>query len=368
MYFHMRKYIKNKFSIIIPTFNEANNIVLLIDDIKRNLTGKNFEILIVDDGSTDNTVDNILSNFQNDNSIKVIQREFDRGLLQSIKFALQSITGEYFIVMDGDGQHLPSDLSKIIINLKDNDLVVGYRNLQRTNSITNERIIFSKLFNSILRFVLSKKLIDPLTGFFGGKINLLNKKFFLLANSGFKVLLDLIFSNKKKNIKIKEVEIDFRSRADGKSKLSSQVVFSFLTQLISYFFNGLISSKLIGFLIIGGFGSIIHFSILLSTYSFLEYSFYLSHTLATFSAATVNFLANNYLNFFNNRIVNLKNLIQSLIKYYILNIPGFITNVGGATLAYNLLTNSLIMSSLFGVLLDTIFKYIISRTWIWKIN
>ena len=364
----MRKYIKNKISIIIPTFNEANNIISLLNDLKKFLKEKDFEIIIVDDGSTDNTVNNIFLAFQNDKIIKVIQREFDRGLLQSIKFALQSITGEYFVVMDGDGQHSPNDLSKIINNIEDNDLVVGYRNLQKTNSLSSERIIFSRIFNVILRFVISKKLIDTLTGFFGGKVSLLNKKFFLLANSGFKVLLDLIFSNKKKNIKIKEVEINFRPRSDGQSKLSSQVIFSFLTQLLSYFFNGIISSKLIGFLIIGGFGSIIHFAILLSTFNILEYSFFVSHTLATFSAATINFLANNYLNFFNNRINEINNLIKSLFKYYILNLPGFITNVGGASLAYNLITDSLILSSLFGVLLDTIFKYIISRTWIWKIN
>ena len=367
-YVNMRKYIKNKISIIIPTYNEESNIAQLIEELKNEIKNKEFEIIIVDDGSTDNTVENILKVFKNDNNVRVIQREFDRGLLQSIKFALQSITGEFFIVMDGDGQHSPKDINRLINNLSTNDLVIGCRNLDKLKTLSSERVVVSRFFNMLIRVVLSNKISDPLTGFFAGKISLLNKKFFILANSGFKVLLDLIFTNRNKNIKINETEINFKSRVDGKSKLSSQVVFSFFTQLISYVFNGLISSKLIGFIIIGGLGSIIHFSILLSLFNFFEASFILSHSLATVCAATFNFFLNNFLNFFNNRIKKFKDLLISLIKYYLLNFPGFITNIGGAAVAYNILTDSLIISSLIGVLLDTIFKYMVSRTWIWKLN
>ena len=215
---------------------------------------------------------------------------------------------------------------------------------------------------------MSVKISDPLTGFFAGKISLLNSKFFLLANSGFKVLLDLIFSNKKKNIKIFEKEILFATRETGYSKLNSQVAFSFVTQLLSYIFNGLISSKFIGFVIIGGFGFVIHFSILLTLFNFFGISFYISHLVATVCSASINFLANNYLNFYNSRINSFKELTSSLIKYYLINLPGILTSVGAASFAYNVVIRNPIMASLIGVILDTIFKYIISRTWIWKIN
>lgn len=362
----MRKFIKKKLSIIIPTYNEVDNIKNIINELIIQLQHIDFEIIIVDDGSTDNTVESIFSNFKNNNNIKVIQREFDRGLLQSIKFALQSITGEKFVIMDGDGQHSPKDIKPLIQELDKSDLVIGSRDLKNLDSMTGTRIFLSKIFNMLVSIVLSTRISDPLTGFFAGRVNLLNKKFFLLSNSGFKVLLDLIFSNRSNKISITEKIIDFHYRKAGSSKLGPQVMFSFMTQIFSYIFNGLISSKLIGFLLIGGFGFLIHFGILILCINSFEISFILSHTIATLTSATINFLLNNYLNFYNSQINTFSDILKSLFKYYLINIPGILSSIGGASFAYNVLLKNPFISSIIGVFLDTIFKYFISKSWIWK--
>ena len=96
--------------------------------------------------------------------------------------------------------------------------------------------------------------------------------------------------------------------------------------------------------------------------------FYICHLVATLCGATINFLANNYLNFYNSRINSIKELTSSLIKYYLINLPGILTSVGAASFAFNVLIRNPVFASLIGVILDTIFKYIISRTWIWRIN
>ena len=110
----MRKFIEKKISIVIPTLNEESNIIQLINEINNELSDIDYEIIIVDDGSTDATAKKILNEFKDNQSVKLIQRQHDKGLVQSIKFGLQSITGEYFVVMDGDRQHSPSNIKTLL--------------------------------------------------------------------------------------------------------------------------------------------------------------------------------------------------------------------------------------------------------------
>lgn len=362
----MRKFIKNKLSIIIPTFNEADNINNLLNEIIRIVKNVEYEIIVVDDGSTDETVNNIFQIHSQNNKIKIIQREFDKGLLQSIKFALQTISGEFFLIMDGDGQHSPKNIMPLLKNLENNDLSIGVRDLKNTDGISKQRSFVSNVFNNIISFIFKKKLSDPLTGFFAGKTRILNKKFFSLNNSGFKILLDLIYCNKSVNFKITEKIIDFNKRETGSSKLNLQVSFSFLTQILSYLFNGLISSKFIGFIIIGSFGYLIHFLFLYIFMYYLSLSFLSSHLFTTLITASLNFFLNNFLNFHENEIKNLNTFFKSLLKYYLLNIPGIISSLGGASFVYNVLNKNPFLSSFIGAALDTVFKYILSKTWIWK--
>ena len=71
-------------------------------------------------------------------------------------------------------------------------------------------------------------------------------------------------------------------------------------------------------------------------------------------------------NILSNEIKNFKSCLEGLLKYYLLNIPGILTSIGGASFAFNVLNKNPFVASFIGVILDTIFKYIISRTWIWQ--
>ena len=117
----------------------------------------------------------------------------------------------------------------------------------------------------------------------------------------------------------------------------------------------MISSKFIGFVIIGGFGFIIHFFLLYNLLNFLNLSFYTSHILVTLITASFNFIFNNFLNFQENEIKNFKSCLEGLLKYYLLNIPGILTSIGGASFAFNVLNKNPFVASFIGVILDTIF-------------
>ena len=88
-----------------------------------------------------------------------------------------------------------------------------------------------------------------------------------------------------------------------------------------------------------------------SMYYLADTSFYISHLLATLFTATINFLANNYLNFYDNRTNSLNKLMTNLIKYYLINLPGIIASIGSASFVFNMIIKSPLYASLIGVIL-----------------
>lgn len=360
-----RKYINNKISIVIPIYNEHKNISILINNLIEELKYKDCEFIIVDDGSDDGSIEEVLKIAQINERVKIIQKMNDRGLLQSIKFGLQTISGEIFIVMDGDGQHDPKDISKMLNIINKNDLIIGYRDLKNSKSLGQIRKKISIFFNKCINFILGTNLTDPLTGFFMGKTNILNKDFFNLGSDGFKILIDLIYVNKKK-IQIKEVKINFKRREFGVSKLDTRIAFSFFTQLMSLSTFCVFSSKFIGFIIIGFIGLLIHLVIFVLLISF-ELSFQVSFIISTIFATFNNFFLNHFFNFFSfTKISSMSLLFIALPKYILITMPGTFSSISSANFIHSEYDTSIIIPALIGIIIDITFKYYLSKKWVWK--
>lgn len=361
----MRLFKKKLISILIPTYNEEKNIVKLINDIKHHLKEIDYEIIIIDDESDDQTAQNILE--LNSNKVKLIQREYDRGLIQSVKFGIQIINGEYFVVMDGDGQHTAKDLKKIINELyAGGDVVIGIRNFKKiSSSLSFFRKASSRIFNKLIKINLRIEVKDPLSGFFGAHIKVLNKKFYQLDSSGFKILLDLIFSIKNKKFNIKQEYIEFLPRYHGTSKLNFFNIFEFGSQMLSFLLQGIVSPKVISFLIVGFLGSIIHFSVLFVSLYFFEIKFIYSHTAAILFANVFNFYLNNLITFSDNKYKGF-NIIKGYLKYLTVNFFGILANIGSAGFIYSSSGNKAILSSLIGVIIEIVFKFSLSKSFVWK--
>ena len=119
----------NKFSIVIPVYNEAKNLRILIPRIYQVLKNKEFELIIVDDNSTDNTT-KLLKKCKKKNFYHII-RKSNRDLSKSCVLGFKKSKYKNIIVMDGDLQHKPSDIKKFlyVFRIKNPDIVVGTRNL-----------------------------------------------------------------------------------------------------------------------------------------------------------------------------------------------------------------------------------------------
>ena len=228
----------NKFSIVIPVYNEAKNLRILIPRIYQVLKNEEFELIIVDDSSTDNTT-KLLKKCKKKNFYYII-RKSNRDLSKSCVLGFKKSKYKNIIVMDGDLQHKPSDIKKFlyVFRIKNPDIVVGTRNLfkYKKHNLNASRLFASRALILIVNLLLENKTSDPMSGFFMFKKEIFLKSEKKLINKGYKILLDLLYISNQK-IKVYDVSIDFDSRSKGKSKMSMKILIYLIFMIVRKFIS-----------------------------------------------------------------------------------------------------------------------------------
>ncbi|HJN84264.1 MAG TPA: glycosyltransferase [Candidatus Pelagibacter bacterium] len=216
----------NKFSIVIPTYNEKQNIALLVNKIDKYLRNFFYEIIVIDDNSQDGTklvLKEIKSSKKN--FLFYIRKKENRDLSQSLILGIKKTKFNNIIIMDGDLQHNPKYLPKIIRVFfeKKIDLLVCVRNFKKRSGLSIIRYFASLSLIFFINIFLGRRVSDPMSGFFifKKKIYISNKK--NIYGKGFKLLFDLIYFSKR-SLKIKEYMIIFSKRKNNKSKMNLKVI------------------------------------------------------------------------------------------------------------------------------------------------
>ena len=221
-------------SIVIPTYNEKKNIEFLIKKISKVLKKFIFEIIVVDDNSKDGTI-NILRKIKSKNKKfnYFIRKKVDRDLSKSVIFGISKTRYKNIVIMDGDLQHNPKYLPKIfqIFLKQDLDFLVCCRSFEKRYGLSLIRYYSSKLLITLINFLLGKKVSDPMSGFFIFKKKIFIKNQFKLFRRGYKILLDLLYSDTSIK-KIYDVEIKFATRKKGKSKMSTKILFLLINMIL----------------------------------------------------------------------------------------------------------------------------------------
>ncbi len=227
-------------SIVIPVYKEKHNLKELIVRIKRSFKEKNYEVIIIDDDSNDGTREQLKSLKKKYQKLKFfIRKQKPRDLSKSCVFGFSKAKFKNILVMDGDLQHKPEEINKLyksFLKLKC-DFVVGSRDLFR---MKNKSLSFIRLYTSItlifiVNLFLGFRTRDPMSGFFIFKreIFLQNKQ--KLFMNGYKILLDLIYSCK--NPMVQDININFKSREKGFSKMDIKVIFLLGLIILQKFFR-----------------------------------------------------------------------------------------------------------------------------------
>lgn len=231
-------------SIILPTYNESQNIVDILKSIKANIPkGILTETIVVDDNSPDGTgkiVDDYILSIKKlaENTIDIIHRTAKNGLSSAILHGIQNAKGETIVVMDSDFSHPPQIIPKMIEAFKQSqcDLVVASRYITggKIQGWTIKRKLMSKVATLIATKGLNVKTKDPMSGFFAFKKNIINELHFDAL--GYKFLLELLV--KTKGINVKEIPYTFEDRKFGSSKLTGSIIIDYFKSVWRLYKNG----------------------------------------------------------------------------------------------------------------------------------
>lgn len=215
-------------SIIIPTWNEGENIKELAERLNKVLKNKDYEVIIVDNLSNDDTRKICLKLAKNNLPLKLFSKQLD--LANAVLFGFKSAKGDIICVMDGDLSHPPEVVVKLLNKLEGEncDLVVATRRKQggKVENWPIHRKLISRL-GEIIAKPLVKHCSDPLSGFFMMRRSVIDKV--NLNPLGYKILLEILVKGKYKNYS--ELPYTFENRKRGSSKLNAKEYLKYFRHL-----------------------------------------------------------------------------------------------------------------------------------------
>ena len=237
--------------VIIPTYNEAGTIVNLIDDLEKEfqtMLNHKFGILVVDGNSPDGTAEAVNQKKKVYQNINLIVEKEKRGLgtayLTGIKYAIDQLKADAFLEFDGDGQHDPKDIKRLVAELDNGyDYIIGSRYVLG-GSIPEEwawyRKFLSRFGSLFIKRLLGLPTNDNTSGFKLSRVKGFAEKLSLSENQilskrhAYKI--HLLYQMIKLGARTKEVPIKFLERAGGSSKSSLEdIVESLKVALVLYF-------------------------------------------------------------------------------------------------------------------------------------
>lgn len=337
-------------SIVVPTYNEADNITLVFEGLAKVLEGRQWELIVVDDNSPDGTADLVRGLARSWPNVRCLQRMLDRGTSSAVHWGVQASHGDVVVVMDGDMRDDPALVPSMLDALKEGvDIASGCQPLA------------PGIARRMVNLYLGRQLVDPLTGFFATSRTLLLRSIPRMQGDGFRVFFDLAHLNRKAIIR--EFASDARPSRHISPIRQRNILWALLCDAISKLLGGLVPPRLVSFVGVGVIGSIVHFSML---YACLAggAAFWLSQALATIVAMVFNFTINNLLTYPTATLRN-ASYYQGLVLYSIIASFGIVANVSTAQLTYEHFKGHTFIAACMGIFIDVIWRFVVSNRLIW---
>ena len=354
-------------AIIVPAFNEIDNVGLLVAAVDSALTTIRWELVFVDDNSPDGTAARVREIALRDPRVRVVQRYGRRGLASACVEGMLATSAPYLAVMDCDLQHDETQLATMfgILSRGEADLVVGSRYTEGggMGDWSRKRVAASRLATWMATSLTRTPISDPMSGFFMLTRPAFERSLPRLSSVGFKILLD-IAASASAPLRIAEVPYTFRTRQHGESKLDSLVLWEYFQLIMDKAFGRVIPVRFLSFALVGVFGLVVHFAVLTSLFVGAGIAFSLSQTVATIVAISNNFFLNNLLTYRDQRLKG-PALLRGWVTFNLVCATGAAANVGVADWLFER-RYYWVASAIAGVLVSVVWNYAMSSVFTWR--
>jgi len=354
-------------SLIVPTYNEVDNIATLARRVHEALSSHcSYELIVVDDDSPDGTAE-AARGLESQYPVRVFVRHNERGLASAVIHGFGKAGGEVLGVIDADLQHPPEMIPDLLQRARDGaDVVVGsrYEAGGGTEKWTRERLIVSKVAKMLAQLLLpsSKKVSDPLSGFFLFKRRVIEGV--KLDPVGYKILLEILVRGKVE--RVASVPYIFRGREAGASKYGIREQINYLRHILRLLPADSGVRRFVKFCLVGGSGVVVNMGLLWLLTEVVGLFYLVSAAIAIETSIINNFILNDIWTFKDRRAPGMAARLMRLLKFNLVSAVGIGINMGVLWTCTEVLGIYYLISNLIGIAAAMLWNFIINLSWTWR--
>jgi dolichol-phosphate mannosyltransferase len=357
--------------VVVPTFNERDNIDILIERLDRVLQGIDWEVVFVDDDSPDGTAQHVRALAERDRRTRCIRRIGRRGLSSACIEGMLSTSAPLIAVIDGDLQHDESLLPRMRDTLKQDlgqnsaDVVIAsrYVGTGSPEGLSSDRRRRLSVFGARLaRRLVKADVADSVSGFFMLRRELLDEVAPRLSGVGTKILIDILASAPRP-LRVVELPYRFRARDHGESKLDAFTKIEYLLLLAEKVSHRYFPHRMLLFGIVGATGIIVNLAVLRVLLIVGGIGFTAAESAATVVAMVSNFFLNNMLTYRDCRLVGWR-AVRGLASFMVLCGLGALVNVAVARDVFEF-TGMWLVAGIAGAATGALLNYALTSIFTW---
>ncbi len=355
-------------TVVLPTFNEAENIPHVLQALEQALTGLSYEVIVVDDNSPDGTWKVAQEHAAaQPGRVRSLRRLHNRGLSSAVLDGFAASLGDILVVMDADLQHDEKIIPQLVEIIKSNqaDVAVGSRRAAggSQQDWSKRRRLVSWVATVLAKVFLSVDVSDPMSGFFALKRSSFEALAPSLDPKGFKILLE--FLARDRELRVAEVGYAFRNRQHGESKLSTQVIVQYLAALYSLSLGSFIPLQFIKYATVGLSGVGVNQLATWVAKAQMGQPAEVALIWGIELSLLWNFWFNNIWTFHDQRMRGARELIFGLFKFHVVCLAGALINYSVCLYLVNSFHWNLYVANGVAIVIATAWNYLINRQVTW---